>query len=302
MCETLFTDDFLLVTTNEELQKVKEKYPDYDHYYIASGCIKERKDRFEKLWKQFKPLADRHFPSEIKKHFHQRTWEMYLGCVLLEAELDISSSNDGPDFIVNKSKGNEIFIEATACERGNTENAVPEMFIAEKPEKIIAQDVPHDEMLFRLKNSLGKKYEKYKDFIENEKKPYIIAVNKGELGHPDPQIPLILKCLFSFGYEHFKKVNDHLVYAGWTRRDYIERKDGEKVSMKFFEEECHDIVSAVIYSTETVLNHPEVIGSDCIIAHNPKAKFPIDLNTFSFLQQWKAEYKEGGLEIKKIEP
>lgn len=306
MQNTLFTDNFPLVSTDQELQQVIKKYPDYDPYYIVSGCIKERRDKFDQLWSIFKPLADENFLSDLKKHFHQRTWEMYLGGILKKKFDNVSSYNTGPDFVIDEGKENEIFIEAVACEKGTTEDAVPEMFVAEKPEEIRALEVPHDEMLLRLTNSLDKKYKKYKNFIENKKKPYIIAVNRGELEYLDPQIPLILKCLFSFGYEHFKikKVDNHLVYtyAGWTRRDYIEKKDGEKVPMKFFEEEYHNIISAVIYSTETVLNHPEVIGPNCIIAHNPKAKFPIDLDTFSFLQQQKAEYKESGLEIKEIEP
>ncbi len=302
MQNSIFTVELPLINNNGGLERVKALYPDYDSYYIVSGCIKERRENFDKLWKIYRSLADSNFLSDVKKHFHQRTWEMYLGVVFIKNNLDVFSPDKGPDFIINKDKENEIFIEAVACEKGTTEDAVPEMFVARSPEEMVVQDIPHDEMLLRLTNSLDTKYKKYKDFIENKKKPYIIAVNKGGLEHPDPQIPLILKCLLGFGYEHFKKVNDHLVYAGWTRRDYIKKKDGEKVSMKFFEEENHNIVSAVIYSTETVLNHPEVMGSDCIMVYNPRAKFPIDLDIFSFLQQWRAEYKENGLEIKKIEP
>jgi hypothetical protein len=74
---------------------------------------------FDSLWQIYQPLADKNFLSDCKKHFHQRVWEMYLGVSLIKNGLDISSSGRGPDFVVNKGKENEIFIEATACPIGS---------------------------------------------------------------------------------------------------------------------------------------------------------------------------------------
>lgn len=302
MQDTLFNIELPLVETDEELERVKKLYPDCDPYFIASGCIKERREKFNNLWIQFKPLADKHFLSQVKKEFHERTWEMYVGCILKKYFPDVSSEDKGPDFLINKEKTNEFFVEAVACKKGGSTDAVPEMITAERPEDITVQDVPHDEMLLRLSSSITYKANKYKDFINNQNKPFIIAVNKGALQYPDPQIPLVLKCLFGLGYEHFKKINDQLVYNGWTRREFIEKSNGEKISMIFFEKDENNFVSAIIYSPDNVLNSPQNIGSDCILIHNPKAKFPIDVKTFSFLQQWQAEYIGGRLEIKKIKP
>ena len=299
MDDTIFTDKFSEVKTNEELNKIKDSYSNYDPYYIASGCIKERQEKFDKLWRVFKPLADKHFLLDIKKHFHQRTWEMYFGAMLIQNDFDVSSFDKGPDFILNKGKDEEIFIETVACEKGNSTDAVPEMFVAENPKDIRAVDVPHDEMLIRLANSLDSKYKKYKDFIKKENKPYVIAVNRGGLDHMD-DIPLILKCLFGIGYQHFKKVDDKLVYAGWTRRCFIEKKNKSKIPMTFFENKEHDIVSAVIYSDKTILSHLDKISSDCIIIHNPNPRLPVGFNIFSFLEQRKAEFNEDGIDIKKV--
>ena len=283
MQDSIFTVDLPLVNNNEELNQVKALYPDYDPYFIASGCIKDRREKFDKMWKLFKPLADKNFLPDIRKHFHQRTWEMYLGNVFIKNGLNVSSVSEGPDFIINKEKGNEIFIEAVACEMGTGKDAVPEMFVAEKPEEMRAQNIPHDEMLLRLANSLDSKYRKYKAFIEDEKKPYIIAINRAGLQYTDMDTYLIFKVLFGLGYYSLNiPLGGGTSTNFWTRREYIQKKNGEKVSMTFFEKEEHNIVSAVIYSYEDVLNHPKVIGSDCIIVHNPRAKFPVDLNVFSF--------------------
>ena len=303
MQNSIFNVNLPLVANNEKLNQVKALFPDYDLYYIASGCIKERKEKFDRMWKVFMPLADKHFLSDIRKHFHQRTWEMYLGNVLIKNWLDVSSADEGPDFIINRGKENEIFIEAVACGRGTTEDTVPEMFVAGKPDEIRAQNVPHDKMLLRIANSLDAKYKKYKDFVESKKKPYIIAVNTANLQYSNIDAPLILKVLFGLGYLSLNvPLGGGSSTTSWTRREYIQKKDGEKISMMFFEKEKHNIVSAVIYSTENVLNHPKVIGLDCVMVHNPNAKFPITLNTFSFLQQYKAEYKNNNIRIDKIEP
>lgn len=299
MNKSIFTDDFPEISTNNELQKIIKEYPKYDSYYIASCCIKERKEIFDSLWQIYQPLADKHFLSDCKKHFHQRTWEMYLGVALIKNDLDISSSGKGPDFVVDKGKEIEIFIEATACARGDTKDAVPAEYLAEKPEEIRVQDVPYDKMLIRLTNSLDSKYNKYKNFIKKKEKPYIIAINRSDLGYLD-DIPLILKCLFGIGFQSFQMINGKLVNAGWEMKKIVFKENGAKVPITFFEEEEHNIISAVIYSEKFVLNCPKEIESDCILVHNPKAKLPIDLKIFSFLRQYKAKYNKDVLSIIRI--
>ncbi len=299
MNKSIFTDDFPEISTNSELQKIIKEYPKYDSYYIATCCIKERKEIFNSLWQIYQPLADKHFLSDCKKHFHQRTWEMYLGVVLIKNDLNISSSEKGPDFVVDKGRENEIFVEATACTRGDTKDAVPEEYFAEKAEEIRVQDVPYDKMLIRLANSLDSKYSKYKNFIKKKDKPYIIAINRAGLGYLD-DIPLILKCLFGLRFQSFQMINGKFFNAGWEMKKIVFKESGAPVPISFFEEEEHGIISAVIYSEKSILNCPKEIGSDCILVHNPKAKLPIDLKIFSFLRQYKAKYNKDVLSIMRI--
>ncbi len=97
MSETIFTIELPCVENNEELEKVKQRYRKYDPYFIASGCCKERREIFDKLWSNYKSYADSHFLSQIKTNFHQRSWEMYVGNVLLEKGLNIQcvAKNEG---------------------------------------------------------------------------------------------------------------------------------------------------------------------------------------------------------------
>lgn len=150
--DTIFTVELPLVKTDEELEKVKEIYPKYDPYFIASGCSKERRGRFDKLWMKYKPHADSHFLSQIKTNFHQRSWEMYVGNVLLEKKLRIKSQDEGPDFVID----NIAYVECVAPTKGDPAkpDSVPEMFVATKPEEIRVQDVPVDKMILRLSYAL----------------------------------------------------------------------------------------------------------------------------------------------------
>jgi hypothetical protein len=238
--------------------------------------------------------------AEFKKHFHQRMWEMYLGVSLINNGLDISSSKSGPDFIIKKDGENEIFIEATACARGNAKDAVPEEYLSKTPKEIKVQDLPYDKMLLRITNSLDYKYKKYKDYVKRKKKPYIIAVNRGALGYMDANDPLIFKCLFGLGFRSCKMINRKLFNEGWERKKTLIKESGAEVSISFFEEVEHSIVSAIIYSDISILNHPKEIGSDCILVHNPMAKYPVDPKIFSFFKQYKAKYDNELTSINKI--
>ena len=96
MESSFFSIDLPLVYTDEELEKVKNMYPNCDTYFIASGCIKERREKFNNLWNQFKTLLDEYkgklFLSKIKQkgQFHENTWEMYVGCLLKKYFSDVS--------------------------------------------------------------------------------------------------------------------------------------------------------------------------------------------------------------------
>src|SRR5680860_52308 len=110
MDNDLFQSDLPRVDNNEELQKIKDAHPKLDGYYVASACIGDRRNKFIKLWEGFKSLADRHFLSQIKIDFHERSWEMYIGCLLKKIFIiNVSSGNIGPDFVINQGSDDELY-------------------------------------------------------------------------------------------------------------------------------------------------------------------------------------------------
>lgn len=155
MNNNLFNVELPTATNDEELDKIKSLYLEYDPYFITSGCSRERREKFNKLWNKYKIYADSHFLTQVKINFHQRTWEMYLGNVLLEKGLKIESNNEGPDFIV-KDIG---YIECVAPTKGdNTKtDSVPEPYIAKKPGDIRLNSVPFDKIILRITQVLKDK-------------------------------------------------------------------------------------------------------------------------------------------------
>lgn len=289
----LFTDNFPIVSNNEELNKIKKEYAPkgYDEYYIASGCINDRRKKFEYLWSIYAPYADSHFLDQVKYDFHSRTWEMYLGALFINNNLKIESMDIGPDFKITTPSTN-IYVENVVCNKGRGSDAVPEI----QYEGVY--DVPQDEMLLRLTSSINYKFQEYEKYkkqaVIDKNLPYIIALNRGMLDHPESTPPLIMNCLFALGplaINMSPNRTEEEPRSFLTRREFIIKKSGKKIPLNFFLDKSHSGISAIIYSDETILNHPQNIGEDCMLVHNPNADNPIDESLFNFINQWKWDNK-----------
>lgn len=278
---SIFTDNFPHVSNQEQLDKLIAKYSSYDEYYIASGSIPDRREIFDDLYKKYHLYADKYFLNQIKFQFHQRTWEMYLGCALLEKNIIISSNNLGPDFLI-KSEGKKIWIECIACTKGseNSPDKVPSMIYG------AAQSVPENEMCLRIASALKEKYLKYQNYLKQqiikESDVFIIAINNGALQFPT-YVPLILKCLFCVGHPRLSiSIDGKTPKYDWSRQEYIKKENGSAVPMDFFIRKEHGGISGIIYCENNILNHTKILGDDVIVVSNPLANntFPNILKSF----------------------
>lgn len=300
MTDSLFTVELPLVETNEELEKVKQMYPKYDSYFIASGCCKERREKFDKLWMKYKPYADRHFLNQIRTNFHQRSWEMYVGNVLLKNKLTIQSQNEGPDFVISEV----AYVECVAPTKGDPAkpDSVPEMFVATTPEEIRVQDVPVDKMILRITQVIkDKALDQYENWKIKKwfdlKKPFVIAVNTGDLAHvEDPSMPNVLKALFGF---QFMQINIKTGATNFSHRDKVDKSNNEPVPVNYFINEDFSFVSGVLFSDKSVLNHPENIGEDCLFVNNPFADNPVDESFVKLFKNWTASKENDKISLKK---
>ncbi len=300
MPDTIFTVELPLIETSEELEIVKGLYSQYDSYFIVSGCCKERREKFDRLWKRYKPYADRHFLSQIRTNFHQRSWEMYVGNILLEKKLTIQSQNEGPDFVFD----NIAYIECVAPTKGNPAkpDSVPEMFVATTPEEIREQDVPVDKMILRITGVIkDKALDQYENWKSKKwfdsKTPFVIAINTGDLSHiEDPTMPNVLKALFGF---QFMQIDIKTGKINFSHRDKVEKSNKEPVPVNYFINIDFSFVSGVLFSDKYVLNHPENIGEDCFFVNNPFADNPVEESLVKLFKNWTACKENGLISLKK---
>ncbi len=292
MPNTIFSDDFPYVKTSSELKKVIKSCPDhYDEYYIASGCIQERKEMFDSLWKKFSTYADPHFLTQVKTSFHQRTWEMYMGNVLITKEQIIASSprGVGPDFIVNDN----LYLECVACTRGeNDSDAVPEI-------RTGVGTVPVDRITLRVTNSIDEKSRKHQGWLEknsiNESLPFVIAINIADQTYPEnPGMPYTIQALF--GFQHLQ-VDLKTGKTSYSHRPWVEKSNGVRIPLHYFNSKNHSSISGILFSNKNVLNHPEKLGDDCIFVNNPFAQNCVSDSFKSLFKSWTASISESGLNL-----
>jgi len=292
----LFSDNFQNINTDKDVDAMVKQHG-YDIGYVSYGwcpLFSETKEWLESLWVQYEPYADTHFLDELKRHFIERTWELYLGVTLLNRGFNLGKHRDaGLDFdVLNESGDRVMWIEAIAINAGNGNDRVPSM----EPGK--SMPVPEKEILLRIASGISTKYEKYLEDLKkiellNPSDPFVIAINRSSIPFFDCQIPLVLKVLFGIGPEvmsipvpDVRKQQDCFEPEFyWSPQDEISKKTNATVGMLFFMNNKYSEISAIIYTQDFVTDAPRLpneMGEQCIIVHNPYAKNPLNSNQIPF--------------------
>lgn len=307
---TLFPHDLLDITDEPDpaaaLEVVKSRFPTFDHYYVVTGCIPERRNRFETLWARYESQADTHFLRAIQQgfanqDFHSRTWEMYLGVVLQEHGFSLAPSRDvGPDFSI--SSPTPLYIEAVASSMGDSNN--PDVVPGLAPDFVV-MDVPEQQILLRLAQSMNEKRQRYERYLQqlvvDAATPFIVAVSAGAIPHPeDDEMPRMVKLLLGAGNlaVTISRIPDVQPQVFWQPLASVARASGTTIQANLFDDPVYRGVSGVIYSRTDVLNHPDVLGSDCTFIPNHNATNPVPAGTFAFLKEMHRE----GTTIRTIPP
>lgn len=242
-----------------------------------SPISKEIKLFCESLWAVYEEYADDHFLTEIRSQFYERYWEMYLTVKMLESNFQLGSANSGPDILMNH-EDEKIWIEAVTSGNGDpvhNPDVIPEI------ECGIAQTVPVDRILLRLRSSIEEKSRKCLEYIENSTiepdEPYVIALNGAKLNFMirTDEIPYILKAILPIG-DYFYNFDSE--ESGITHRDIITSETGAEVSTNIFLDDEYNHISAILYSNTHAGNFNQESGDDFILIHNPKAVNPLPIN------------------------
>jgi len=211
--------------------------------------------------------------------FHPHFWEMYLAAALMRAarlvpRCEWTIRGRGPDLQMAQPK---TWIEAVAPGPGTGPDAV-----TDGPPGV-ARDVPDDAIKLRLLTAISEKVEKVEKYVRdgtiNAFEPCVIAVNTGlaERTRGDLDVPRIVRCLLPFGHEVIEiDRNDGRVVGRWhDYRPAVAKLSGATVATTGFETPAWPRIGAVVHSSVDAFNGPQVIGSDFVIVHNPRAENPL---------------------------
>lgn len=238
----------------------------------------EAKHFVEELWKKTAPYLDSDLPSHMGCEFHQRFWEMYLAATILSTDAHLrprtsTRTSAGPDLCINDEPGKPIWIEAVAASRGSGPDAVQRDVF----DRVC--DVPDDEIKLRLLNAFDQKYHKGRKYVEQGiigvSDPYVIAINAGTIPSADAERepPRIVRTLLPIGDQEIYLDRNSLqtVGHGYGYQDSVRKLSGATVPTTSFLNPKYDSISAVLYASVDVFNHPP---SFCLV-HNPRALNPI---------------------------
>lgn len=250
-----------------------------DEKIIQSMFLKDDKKNIEHMWSLYEPYADKDFLQEVRKDFHPRFWEMYLGFSLIKQGVSLApydKRKGGPDLLILRKKL-KVWLEAVAPTAGSSANAVPEIEFG------VVRDVPDEQIKLRYCSVIDKKYKKYSVYTEKkiilEDDCYVIAVNGGAIPSASKEIdiPRIVRCVLPFGNEVIEINIDSLevldVHHQYQGASY--NKSGSLVSTNIFLNSKYDVISAILFSNVDALNYPNYPGNDFVLIHNPLAKNPL---------------------------
>ena len=298
---SIYTNNFPTFSNTEKLEEFKRKFklnnPSYDELYIGTGCIEYQKEYYDFLWNIFKPYADRNFLTEIKTQFLQRSWEMYIGVVLLNHGFELTNPGEGPDFILDDS----IYVECIAVNKGS-ENSIYR--VPERIQSGTAEWSPKDKIQLRLTSGIEDKFSKYKN--EWSKKnwfkrssPFIIAINSGELERPQqypPDHPYIASVLYGVGELVFN-IRREQIYFEYKNK--IPKKNVE-IESELFQNKEYNLISGIIYSDSRLLSAPKN-GNGLLYIQNENAVNPCDQEIFTSMRKYIRQVNDNGFADWKIQ-
>jgi hypothetical protein len=232
----------------------------------------------------FRPYADAHFLTELKRDFFARFWEMLVATELVAQGFSISSSDKGPDVCLHYA-GGKIWIEATAARQGDApENRVPEVQYAtiENPTRA-AQRVPTTEVKLRYTARLEDKRKVCANYLAKgiiaPQDAVVLALHAGNLpfSNWELDLPRIVECVFAIGdpYVTLNRETGEPLEQGISQRWTLKNRNDADIRHDLFLQEEYRCISAILFSSIM----PHELGNLPVfqtLVHNPFAHAPLE--------------------------
>jgi hypothetical protein len=224
------------------------------------------RDRIEEMWARYEPYCpDAHFLDEARRQFVQRTWEMRLGCVLLDRSFPLVRPEEkGPDICIDVSP--RVWVEAMAVGAGTGPDRVPDRAaraFTEADRGYTDDELPEigwvpseESLILRCTQALEEKRGAYDEYLREgiikQGEPYIIAMSLA--GIEDAfylcdydRTPVLLQALFGIGAEHLlpSSTEGEKTTLFRPRRPLIKKTNGAEIPAFAFASSTHAEISGV---------------------------------------------------------
>jgi len=254
--------------------------------------------KYEAHWQVFQKVAYEGFREKFQREFYSCWWEMYLGVSIINRRLPVvpGRPNEGPDFQVQLDDGSTVWVEATAPQRGTSDDQIP----LEKYDGQMTTE-PTDEAILRFTQAMQVKRNKFEEYTQNgivdAKDGMVIALSPCSFQDEammslefDEPYPLA----FLAGFDASKVVvrgDGSIHWGGW--RQTIQRKSGSPVRVDPFAQPEFSIISGVLYTVESPFNPETEDKYRMRLYLNPEATNPLPASFAGAFETWH-EDKDAG--------
>ena len=259
----------------------------------------------EELWIRYAPYCpDTHFEREIREQFHQRTWEMYLACLLLDGGHELRKPRPtGPDLCIEGES--PVWVEAIAVERGASEDRVKTQEERRDTNTshikgVWTGELPSEEsLILRCTSAMALKSQKFKEYksqgIVGCDDICLVAISLGKVEgvslffgtRPES---IFLKAFFGIGEEYiaYTPNSGGGIRRGHHHRPAVVKASGSTVSAcQFLSNDAID-VSGLLGTCVDVFNVKSV-PSEILLVNNPNALAPLSSGTLNIGTEFRAE-------------
>lgn len=272
--------------------------------YKDDELLQEAREFIESLWEIYEEFCpDEHFSSEIRHQFHQRTWEMYLACSLLEnGHKLLKPKPKGPDICIDADP--PIWIEAVSVNSGDTCDRVPsdeERSDTMYPQRDGTRKIspPTEEsVILRCTHALKTKSDQIsqwkKDAFLPKTDPCVVAISLGAIEGADfytyrASMPIFCKAFFGFGSLFYNPTSIG-PKSGYLPRPRVAKSAGDQISCRaFLDNEACDIAGAIC-SGRGIFNMRDK-PPDLLFIHNPTSHCAIRVGDICVGEEWQLSGK-----------
>lgn len=255
------------------------------------------KREIERLWEEFHHLvgdSQDHFRQLAKTNFQGVVWHLYLLACCRDIGLNLQRPNeDQPDIKIDLGNNRTLWIEAISMTSGNGADAAPE-----PPWGTVFRPAER-QIILRHTSGVQSKAAKFQLYAQKGiVKPNdvsVIALNVGCVEgflHTETGVTYLEQSVLGLG-EQFMTISvdsGEVTGHGHHEQPNVSRANGAPVETTFFLNQESSHISAILYSTDHIVNCYRRRTRDLILLHNPMSTNSLPRGLFNVgIEKWVAD-------------